>query len=1282
MVFFDRRIPCGVLGVALILVFLAGTVRPAPAQEEGEAPDLAAMEAHLEESFRAALEMETDEPMFVLQAWGAVVMQAVIVDRVRRIEETGEPGGRGETEAATDAILRRWQRERPESGGPALFRAFEIEEPEARTTALLAVHAEHPEDPMVVSSVVNHLRTVGEAERASEVVRRYADANPRESFSYGMLLRDASDNRTRQLEILVRWSAALPGDPALARAWFDRLTDRDPEADARIAEALFRSRPAGDAGLSACLAVLQYGGAALAEPALACVARIVGDPASDEHTAQRAATTLVERAAAEGDWNGFLSALDALEPERRAAALITAAHALVPERCTEALNLLTLALEAPGDSETGHASASSVLARCGDRPEARALSLEIVRQAPEASLGQVLHRWVHQVNGRWTGDLPAGTIDVLEERLEHPGEGPGGLYRALDLAYQAEGLEDERMAFLERWETSEDGGISAEAAMELAWSLAQRGDLETAIAVLERQRKRATSFESLAALWALYARAEGAEGAERFAGELISSGSTWEARHGHRLAGRGAVDRGDLAAAERHYWQALAPDFGDEELALELLAVLGWADESADLEASARRICEETDLARSAAEVPGCATRLLARLGRGDAAADLLAEQVADLPDDVDALRELFRSARAAGDSEAAEAAAHRMMELDPVSRAGWGELASLLEEQGRADELLALLDRQRGEDRPPMLGVYRATGRALVAAGRPEEAITLLTEARRAQPEGEEGSWARGWIDQELRAAYGAVGEAAGTPVVSIAPEPLVSIPRLDAAPPVEGTAEELRTAAAALYDGRGGRYDPDAAAVLFARAAEAGDARAAFRLALLYHLGSATPPADGPSGADLHRTSAAEVGELAAAGDSYAEYLLGTAALVGLTGPRDPVVARPWLERAAAQGEGWAWHNLGSMAENGRAFDGSDAEAALGFYRRASEAGNSLSMNDVARLLFDHGSGGADCEEAFAWLRRSAETGNARSASFLANALYYGRGACPAQGFRAARPWLEAALAARRPGARYDLGLGLVLSGNGPTARARGVSLLERAAAEPSTLAAETLALVHAAGVGGGEPDPAAARRWTAEAARLQSDGYTFLLRQRSLSEVMRGFLDDVVARLEGLAAGGDAHAMALLARFYAHGYGGEDAERRAVELARTAAEAGEPSGMRTLSHALRFGRGAEKDEPAGREWLRRCAEAGDSFCMMHWSQALRAGEGVEKDVRAALAWLRRSGEAGNWWAIGDLGDLYAEGWDGVPVDRDEAAAWKRLRADLGDAEAAGWLIHHGYR
>ena len=277
------------------------------------------------------------------------------------------------------------------------------------------------------------------------------------------------------------------------------------------------------------------------------------------------------------------------------------------------------------------------------------------------------------------------------------------------------------------------------------------------------------------------------------------------------------------------------------------------------------------------------------------------------------------------------------------------------------------------------------------------------------------------------------------------------------------------------------------------------------------------------------------------------------------------------------------------------------------------------------------------------------------------------------------AAVPWLEAGAATLQPGARYDLGLALVTTTQEDENRRHGLSLLREVAAEANTLALETLAFLHATGIGASR-DPAEAERLLEEAARRGSDGFPGLRRDARTSVPIRDLVNRGSARLERLADAGDTWSAALLARMRQVGLVSEDDPERTVELARQAAGAGEHRAMRVLMHAYGMGNGVEEDDAESLRWQRRGAEAGNSFCMMFLGNALLEGKNMPRDVETGLTWLRRAAEAGNWWAMNDLGHAYDEGFHGVPPDREKAVAWKRRLAELGDVEARGWLHYHG--
>jgi TPR repeat protein len=553
--------------------------------------------------------------------------------------------------------------------------------------------------------------------------------------------------------------------------------------------------------------------------------------------------------------------------------------------------------------------------------------------------------------------------------------------------------------------------------------------------------------------------------------------------------------------------------------------------------------------------------------------------------------------------------------------------------------------------------------------------------EARSTLPDTAGGEWSRSWINHELRQAYGGLGQKVATPASAVGPAPIAALPTSEPVEIGEGSVEEILRAAEALQSGRDGRYAPDTAFELFARAADTGDPVAAFRLALIQALGRSSSRIEVPDAKELYRGSAEAVRARASAGDAYAQYLVGTAALIGLDGAPDSRTARRWLEPAAQGGEAWALHNLAWMQETGRGFESPDPGSALEGYRQASQAGNTVSMRDFARLTLVPYGVAELCAEGLDWLRQSAQAGNAAAAARLGKFLLYGQPECVLPDPAESMVWLEASAMTHQPGATYDLAMALLMTGETEADRTRGLAMLEEQANRPAAQTAETLAFLYATGVAGPR-SPARAQELMTEAARLGSDGFHSLRQDAAISEPVRQLIDQGVARLEALAEASDPRSMAFLAHLSWIGLAGQVDAERTLSLARQAASQGQPVAMRILSAAYERGEGVPKDPTESLRWKRRCAETGDSFCMMFYGNDLLKGEGLEQDLEAGLSWLRRAAETGNWWAVQDLGHLYDEGWYGLRRDPDEAAVWKRQLAELGNAEAAGWLRYNGYR
>ena len=269
-----------------------------------------------------------------------------------------------------------------------------------------------------------------------------------------------------------------------------------------------------------------------------------------------------------------------------------------------------------------------------------------------------------------------------------------GLYGGLDLVYEASGDRGKRLELLRRWRRDNPSSFSGDQATELASGLVEQGKDAEAITMLEEYVDRGLGPEGIEALWALYLGSKGADRAERFAEDLIASDDDYRAGLGHQLAARSALERGDFAGAERHYWKALegtAPPPGAE---VELLATIALAGDSARLEPAAQRICQKAKPAQDLDQVSACAAKLLTRAGQGEAASRFLEAQSSNLPSDLESLRSLASTAEAAGKSDVVERTRRRILELDPKDGNNWAGLGLFLEKQGRAEEVVDLLDR------------------------------------------------------------------------------------------------------------------------------------------------------------------------------------------------------------------------------------------------------------------------------------------------------------------------------------------------------------------------------------------------------------------------------------------------------------------------------------------------------------------------------------------------------------------------------------------------------------
>jgi eukaryotic-like serine/threonine-protein kinase len=372
-------------------------------------------------------------------------------------------------------------------------------------------------------------------------------------------------------------------------------------------------------------------------------------------------------------------------------------------------------------------------------------------------------------------------------------------------------------------------------------------------------------------------------------------------------------------------------------------------------------------------------------------------------------------------------------------------------------------------------------------------------------------------------------------------------------------------------------------------------------------------------------------------------------------------------------------------------------DAERALGWYRKAAEAGVPEAMTDLGIFYANR----KDYVAAMEWSRRAVEVGSARAARRV-GALYAGGLGVAPDHAEAARWWRRAieggdVQACLELGHAYRSGVGVqsneqearrlyIRAAKGGNAEANflcgsfsqregkfelAVSYYEGAAKKDNLSALIALASLHSTGRGIERSTRSAERlllraqplakteedrdRVLAHLDMLRSDEAA-LKAHRAKAEAGQVESMRVVARVhahrcEGDEAQrwylraierGDALAMAELARLAQKGVGGVAKDpARALELYRRAAKAGEGSAMLALSDAWRLGQlGLDKNQARALEWLDRGRLAGDAPCTYALAQAHLRGFGVAQDNPKGMRLLRAAIDLGSSGAMNELG------------------------------------------
>ncbi|WP_426043079.1 tetratricopeptide repeat protein [Brevundimonas sp. TWP2-3-4b1] len=213
-------------------------------------------------------------------------------------------------------------------------------------------------------------------------------------------------------------------------------------------------------------------------------------------------------------------------------------------------------------------------------------------------------------------------------------------------------------------------------------------------------------------------------------------------------------------------------------------------------------------------------------------------------------------------------------------------------------------------------------------------------------------------------------------------------------------------------------------------------------------------------------------------------------------------------------------------------------------------------------------------------------------------------------------------------------------------------------------SSASGATSSSLSSSGSSGGSSGLGASGGYTNNRPQSVVDSYTIVIRTQETPQQM-------LARLEQEAAGGDVGAQYNLGRIYYTGF--NDAPRddvRARGYFQQAASAGHAPSQASYGYFLTEGIGGPANPGEGQRWLRQAADAGNSFGQAQYGLSLAV-----EDQEQAARYLIPAAAAGEVQAQAMLGTFYAMG---AGVERDDAKAVDYLKAasDQGEMGSTGLL------
>ncbi len=258
--------------------------------------------------------------------------------------------------------------------------------------------------------------------------------------------------------------------------------------------------------------------------------------------------------------------------------------------------------------------------------------------------------------------------------------------------------------------------------------------------------------------------------------------------------------------------------------------------------------------------------------------------------------------------------------------------------------------------------------------------------------------------------------------------------------------------------------------------RAANAGSAEGAHRLALVFAEGIGGTPRDDAKALALFEKAAA-------AGHHRAQINVGTLYFRGQGTPRDLVRARAWLEKAAAQEDPYALYALGRAMDESEGQAMADPVRAADLYRRAAQLGHPIAALRYGLALSEGLGVRKNPTQAQQWLAYADKWGVPEAAlamgDMAARTPASRDKAANEKAVRAAITWYEAAAQAGVPSAQFKLANAYFAGVGVARDPQQALRWYQRAAAQGQPEAEHALGIFLTGGLAG-PPDAVEGYKW----------------------------------------------------------------------------------------------------------------------------------------------------------------------------------------------------------